>query len=174
MACLRTQAGPRAPLEGGHPRVGPHFWASALPGLPLRDERLAFRGENRFEAGYFLHGLRGRGWARLKLGAVLISGVAPGFTVCVKNSWIPAFAGMTGRNTASKSSAVTPAEAGSSLANARHEFSHRLFRPAPAALKGGATFKQGQHPKIANHPYAGESKIISQDVTERIKESGQV
>ena len=29
-----------------------------------------------------------------------------------ENSWIPAFAGMTGRNTAPKSSAVTPAEAG--------------------------------------------------------------
>jgi hypothetical protein len=43
-----------------------------------------------------------------------------------ENSWIPAFAGMTGRNTAAKSSAVTPAEAGSSLASARHEFSHRL------------------------------------------------
>jgi len=65
------------------------LWASALPGLPLRDERLAFRGENRFEAGYFLHGLRGRGWARLKLGAVLISGVAPGFTVCVKTRGFP-------------------------------------------------------------------------------------
>ncbi len=29
-----------------------------------------------------------------------------------ENSWIPAFAGMTGRDTAPKSSAVTPAEAG--------------------------------------------------------------
>jgi len=79
---------------------------------------------------------------------------------------------MTGRNTASKSSAVTPRKRGSSLANARHEFSHRLFRPAPAALKGGATFKQDstQNATIL----CGESKIISQDVTERIKESGQV
>jgi hypothetical protein len=38
-----------------------------LPGLPLRDERLACRGENRFEAGGFLHSLRGRGRGQVKL-----------------------------------------------------------------------------------------------------------
>ena len=62
------RAAPRAPLEGGPPRIGPHFWASALPGLPLRDERLAFCGENRFEAGRFLRGLHGRGRARVREG----------------------------------------------------------------------------------------------------------
>ena len=58
-----------------------------------------------------------------------------------ENSWIPAFAGMTGRNTAPKSSAVTPAEAGVQAGQCETRVftqtlkAHSTPRPGAAGLK---------------------------------------